>query len=398
VTKARTALALILLLLAACSSPSGVPVESAPRIHNDLTGMACASPSLCFAVGSTFMNGKDGYSDYRTLIERWNGSSWSIVDSPNSASGESHLSKVSCTSLSLCFAVGYDGPYVPRGRPLIVKWNGFSWSEVPTPNVSGLLRDLQCPSSSLCFAVGQYAPSEGNGNGLIERWDGTSWTVMPDLHEGLLFAVGCATPSFCFATGIDYTFQGGHTVALHLTELWDGSSWRVVPSGTQQGEYEVDSISCSSRTQCAGSGSYNNQFPSLSMMEAWDGTSWRAVETPHPAVQANEANVFDSLVSVSCVDASFCMAAGRHFSQIPHSQRSETLVERWGGSTWTIVRSPNGSPSPGFNDALQAVACVSESRCLAIGVFDALDGYLQVLAELWNGTSWSVVPSSNRTG
>jgi hypothetical protein len=43
-----------------------------------------------------------------------------------------------------------------------------------------------------------------------------------------------------------------------------------------------------------------------------------------------------------------------------------------------------------------AVACPTKSRCMAIGHYDAPDGYLQVLAELWNGTSWSVVRSANR--
>lgn len=391
--------AFLLFLFSACSSPAGVPGNTSysNRLMNDLTGITCPSVSFCFAVGTSYSL---HYNDYRTLIERWNGSSWSIVDSPNPTAGDTHLAKVSCASSSLCFAVGYEGPYVPHGRPLIMKWNGSSWSAVPTPNVNeasnALLRDVQCVNSSHCFAVGQFVPSQGNGSGLIERWDGSSWTAVAGPHEGILFGVGCATASFCFASGIDYTFDRTHTVSLHLTELWDGSSWRVVPPGTHDGEYEVDSISCSSRTQCAGSGSLNNQFSSLSMIEAWDGTSWRAIETPHPAVQGSNTRVFDRLVSVSCVDPAFCEAVGSHRADTLQKPHSDTLVERWDGSSWTIARSPNGSPTIGYDNALQAVACPTRSRCLAIGHYDAADGYMQTLAETWNGTSWSVAPSANR--
>lgn len=398
---ARTTLAILVLLTTGCSPSGGGSVDQYwPRIHNDLTGIACPSVSLCFAVGNTYVDSTSGYSDYRSLIERWNGSSWSIVDSPNPTPGDTHLAKVSCASSSLCFAVGYEGPYVPHGHPLIIKWNGSLWSAVPTPNVNeasnALLRDVQCVTPSVCFAVGQYVPSQGNGSGLIERWNGSSWTAVAGPHEGLLVGVGCATASFCFASGIDYTFDGAHSVSLHLTELWDGSSWRLVPSGSHDGEYEVDSISCSSRIQCAGSGSLNNQFASLSMMEAWDGVSWRAVATPHPAAPS-DGRAFDRLVSVSCADASFCQAIGSHVLTPPHSAHSDTLAERWDGSSWTILRTPNGSPTPGANDALLAVSCPTRSRCLAMGHYDGPNGFLRTLAEQWNGNSWSIVPSANRS-
>jgi hypothetical protein len=43
----------------------------------------------------------------QTLTEAWNGSTWSLVNSPNSSSTQANLlSGVSCTSSSFCFAVG----------------------------------------------------------------------------------------------------------------------------------------------------------------------------------------------------------------------------------------------------------------------------------------------------
>jgi hypothetical protein len=42
----------------------------------------------------------------RTLVESWNGSTWTKVSSPNQGTAASFLSAVSCTSSSRCVAVG----------------------------------------------------------------------------------------------------------------------------------------------------------------------------------------------------------------------------------------------------------------------------------------------------
>jgi hypothetical protein len=56
---------------------------------------------VCTAVGELYNH--SGSS--RTLIESWNGTSWSAVPSPSSASG-SQLDAVSCVSATVCTSVG----------------------------------------------------------------------------------------------------------------------------------------------------------------------------------------------------------------------------------------------------------------------------------------------------
>ena len=102
--------------------PSPNPPDNDANLLFDVT---CASPSSCFAVGGT-------------LIEQWDGTSWSIVTSPTFPDGSfANLSGVSCTSESSCFAVGYvnnaDGSLETT---LIEAWDGQSWSIVASPNVA----------------------------------------------------------------------------------------------------------------------------------------------------------------------------------------------------------------------------------------------------------------------
>ena len=70
--------------------------------------MTCVSASDCWAVGYYY----DGTTSiYQTLIERWDGTSWAIVTSPNtSATQNNYLNGVTCTSASDCWAVGYYRP------------------------------------------------------------------------------------------------------------------------------------------------------------------------------------------------------------------------------------------------------------------------------------------------
>ena len=60
----------------------------------------------CFAVGGYFVSTMDD-SGERTLVEQWNGTTWSIVPSPNQPlTVDSVLDGVTCTSTTNCFAVG----------------------------------------------------------------------------------------------------------------------------------------------------------------------------------------------------------------------------------------------------------------------------------------------------
>ena len=80
-----------------------------PRAENNyLKGVTCVSASECWAVGYYY----NGILPVQTLIERWDGTSWAIVASPNTSATQSNeLFRVTCVSASECWAVGnyYNG-------------------------------------------------------------------------------------------------------------------------------------------------------------------------------------------------------------------------------------------------------------------------------------------------
>jgi hypothetical protein len=62
----------------------------------------------------------------RTLIERFNGSRWSVIPSPNQSGGNNGLNGVSMAS-GKGWAVGY-GAGGSGHRPLALRWDGARWS------------------------------------------------------------------------------------------------------------------------------------------------------------------------------------------------------------------------------------------------------------------------------
>ncbi len=105
------------------------------------------------AVGS-YNNG----SDTQTSTESWNGSTWSVVPSPNASLVQNGLESVSCRGRVACVAVGSynNGSNI---QTLIESWNGLSWTIVPSPNASlqtNQISGVSCGARADCLAVGSY--------------------------------------------------------------------------------------------------------------------------------------------------------------------------------------------------------------------------------------------------
>src|SRR4029077_7734654 len=92
------------------------------------------------------------------LILHWNGTLWLLAAPPTlSASDSSDLAGVACASGSECWVVGSIEP-AGSGRPLIARWDGTSWASITAPDVpakpSNFLNGVTCVSDSDCWAVG----------------------------------------------------------------------------------------------------------------------------------------------------------------------------------------------------------------------------------------------------
>jgi hypothetical protein len=202
--------------IAASVNPAALPLVL-------LQGVSCPSATSCTVVGVA-ENPSSG--TVRGLVERWNGKTWTLVASPN-PTGQAALNAVSCPTATNCTAVGNVLNAASMvSKTLIERWNGKTWTIVPSPNptlfpIAGL-SGVSCLTATNCTAVGSdYNVAATVAKTLIERWNGKSWTIVPSpnpsaLPSPALFAVACATASHCTAIGADY----GPTSAAPLAEQY----------------------------------------------------------------------------------------------------------------------------------------------------------------------------------
>jgi hypothetical protein len=392
-----------------------------------LNGVSCTSPRFCETVGVANVDG-----NYVGVTAVWNGSGWTAQTSPDPA-GDAYvtLNAVSCASASSCEAAGEDQVVVTANDPMAFAeaWNGSSWAlqhaAAPPGATDNYLTSVSCPSASFCMAVGNRQDSAGGEANLAEIWNGTSWVLSatPDLagQSGTtaysqLSSVSCVSASFCEAVGTgpngpDAALWNGKSWTLQSRpgedvepeelscttvdfcmasvgygdiDIWNGSSWSAGTSVT--GFSYVGSVSCLSASFCEVVG----EGPTGENAAAWNGTSWTAQATPGPA--SNSPN------SVSCTSASSCEAVGQTLGQNGYPV---TFAEAWNGSTWTVQSA--AAPVTTMGSSLAAVSCTSASSCTAVGQYQSSSvtnfGEYQTLAEVWNGTSWTIAttpdPSSD---
>ena len=89
------------------------------------------------------------------------------------------------------------------------------------------------------------------------------------------------------------------------------------------------------------------------------------------------------LTGVSCASSKSCIAVGIYRTGSQHIY--QTLAEIWNGTTWTISPSRDEGTEDNY---LTSVSCTDSTDCVAVGYFAPLE---MTLVEIWTGTSWSII-------
>lgn len=187
-------------------------------------GVSCPTSSFCMATGT---------AAGKPFAERWNGSEWTVQTAPNPEGGsEASLEGVSCSTASDCMAVGSFKASGLR-KTLTERWNGSSLTVVSSPNPSGkegnaALRSVSCLSGSSCFAAGSFAyPASGlsGETTLVEAWNGSEWSIQTSPNpEGNSFSsfagISCSSSVAC--TGVGQSRAGlTSSKTINLAERWE---------------------------------------------------------------------------------------------------------------------------------------------------------------------------------
>jgi hypothetical protein len=174
-----------------------------------------------------------------TSAMHWDGTNWKRVATPNVGEGTNKLNAVLALAPNDVWAVGFSTPVAPPKQAatltLIEHFDGASWTVVPSPKVgpnsvnqSNRLLGLTANSANDIWAFGSNFAADGSGHQmtLLLHWDGTSWTVASSpspTKDGfpcdLLWAGVVSSPGDVWLLGSAHA----GSLAMHMTTAADSN-------------------------------------------------------------------------------------------------------------------------------------------------------------------------------
>lgn len=284
-----------------------------------------------------------------------------------------------------------------KNPSLIEHWNGKTWSvvhDVVSSKDSASLNSLDALSANDIWAVGgtTIIPGALNNytytqNPLIERWNGQQWQMIPGLNvpgpgDSWLNAVSASSDSDVWAIGGVYNSTNS-TSSQHLLVHWDGSHWSTpqLPAAFQNGTIMTVKALAPNDVWIAGSTAPNLQNTSQGkpLIAYWNGQNWTV--TPLPGKLSSITGVFSNLTALSASDIWVVGGSGDGFN-------ASTVILRWNGSQWTQMATPTTVNARVFLKTLVANGATS---VWALGsIYNNDTNASQLLIEHWNGQNWSI--------
>jgi len=173
-------------------------VSAAPAVatSESLAAVDATGPADVWAVGSASATGPS-----TPLALHWTGAGWVPATLP--APAGTALTGVDARTAGDVWAVGSSSD-AGTTQPYAAHFDGASWRRVATPVLAGggSLADVVALSATTVVAVGR-----SNGAPLVLRWNGSSWTreTTPTSSNPFLTGAAAAGPGAVWATG--YRFE-----------------------------------------------------------------------------------------------------------------------------------------------------------------------------------------------
>jgi hypothetical protein len=303
------------------------------------------------------------------------------------------LGSVSYVSDSESWAVGNSGVAQKANQTLTERFNGSAWSVVPSPNVgtgNNALNDVSMiPGAG--WAVG-YAQGSGGYRPLALGWDGTQWLIASTgtfPSDALFTGVDTLADGSAWAVGFQRTAAGTRQT---LIEQESGGTWAPVasPDDPNDGTATDNSLTAIAGTQATGLWAVGWRESSSGLQPVilrYDTTqpspTWVSVTGGGDVPPGGTVDTV--LTGVDVLSADDVWAVG-YYSD---GGVNQPLAWHWDGSIWS------NSPIPGAG-MLRRVRALAPDNVWAAGtVYDGNAQIYKSLVEHFDGTSWAPVTSNN---
>lgn len=238
-----------------------------PSLYVYLDDLTCLSARFCAAAGEAV-----GRANGRPIALEWNGAKWRMSNFSDPVT--TYRSGIACVSPSLCFAIQEEGMATSPYYSHIWRWNGRGWAPEAAPHL-GTLNAVSCSTDGACEAVGSGA-KEGM---LIESWMGSRWSgsLYSSRHSTELVGVACGSKQDCVAVGQ----QSIAPFAMHWDGMhWAATK---IPGGGARGYLASVSCVYPGSCTAVGDHEAADGLTTGGLAVQWSGAMWRRISSPQPA-------------------------------------------------------------------------------------------------------------------
>jgi len=161
---------------------------------------------------------------FATLVEHFDGRTWSVVPSPDPGTSGNHFDAVAAGGPDDVWAVGQRDD-AASDQPLVEHWDGRHWSVVPV-GVPGALFDAVTVHNGQVWAAGQTDNATAQGRPLVAhlrdgRWETTVLTGIGGAFTNLTGIAATDRTVWTVGTFFDPVTGNQHTlVARHDADGW----------------------------------------------------------------------------------------------------------------------------------------------------------------------------------
>ncbi len=320
------------------------------------------------------------------LVAKFDGKAWSALGDGLTPVGVDALA-VFDDQTGAGEALYAGGAFTMAGQDIaerIAKWDGESWSSLDshmTASVDALaVFDDGGGDGPALYAGGGFESAGGIEVNNIARWDGHSWSALGSGTDQNLFALGVFDDGFgdgpALYAGGRFAIAGG-VEAIGIAR-WDGESWSSVGGGIA-GEGNCYVHAFATFDDGNGPALYvggNFDFAGgvgASHIARWDGTSWSSLGAGVDGIVFSLAVYDDGTGEALYVGGSFETAGVQPASNIA----------RWDGQEWSAL-------GGGANDSVRSLFAVGNDLGAAPGLyvggyFEAVDGIESYYIARWEG-------------
>lgn len=331
-------------------------------------------------------------------------SQWQYTPTP-APGNASQLRGVDALSTDDAWSVGWVETVVSgtgQTHGLALRWNGTTWTQVPTPNpstslgTSVFLYDVEMVSSDDVWAVGTYKTLHKidgfpGYQAFTQHWNGASWTQVeaPQTPAGgtgaALHRVDALSSDDVWAVGVRSAPDSNAQVRQYgFVVHWDGSRWTEMPHtpAVTKGDHPLRGVSALAPDQIWAAGGYSGDSGGLEKpyVNRWTGSGWELHTTNIPIL--GYESYIEDIVAIAPDDVWVVGDANMSGYAVPY-------FAHYDGASWQLVQ-------PAFNHrsgGLMSVTAFAADDIWAAGSYSEADRLQRPLLMHYDGAVWTEVPA-----